>query len=300
MAAKKIRDVVAKARALTTPQTARMTFPTTERLAYGMMFKFKQLTYDIRPGSKAQFSNHIRGAHIFLPLPTGGIWENLNMNYATPELGIIGQAIGMGATSAGAVLGGLGGEGSDSAMTETVRDLANRTAGGAAYLARSLVNAVGAGSAIDMKLGTVVNPYALALFQSVAPRQHQLEWRLFPRTESDSRMIRNIVNQFKFHALPERKPDGFFLTMPSEVEMQFFGTDKLFRFAPAVIVGVMVNYTPQGAPAFFGATNAPTGVILTLNLQEIESLARDAYTSDGVSDAFGTNIESPQVGVPVP
>ena len=170
---------------------------------------------------------------------------------------------------------------------KSIMNQADIVAGSAALALRKLANEAGVGAVIDIKTGSVVNPYSLSLFQSVTPRAHELAFRLIPRSQADSAMMRKIVQQFQYHSLPSRK-HRMFLTMPDEVEISFFGTDKLLKFAPCVINNVGVNYAPFGTPSFFGADNAPTGIELTLNLHEIEALTRESYEADGVTDAFRT------------
>lgn len=279
---------IAASRAKTSPQTSKMQFPTGEKMIYGMVFKFSKISYDLQPGSKAKFSNLTNDSHIFLPLPVGGIVENLGINYQQQEIGAVTQLMEAGAQGAQMVVDNVTGNPAPGQNVQSIINQAETVTGAAALALRKLANEVvpGAGALIDIKTGSVVNPYSLSLFQSVTPRAHQLVFRLVPRSQADSAMIRKIVQQFQYHSLPSRK-GKFFLTMPDELEISFFGTDKLFKFAPCVINNVGVNYTPFGTPSFFGADNAPTGVELTLNLQEIEALTRESYEAEGVTDAFG-------------
>jgi hypothetical protein len=270
--------VIGASRAKTSPQTSKMQFPTGEKMIYGMVFKFSKISYDLEPGSKAKFSNLTNDSHIFLPLPVGGIVENLGINYQQQDIGAVSQLMEAGAQGAQMLVDNVTGNPAPGQNVQSIINQAETVTGAAALALRKLANEAvpGAGALIDIKTGSVVNPYSLSLFQSVAPRAHQLVFRLVPRSQSDSAMIRKIVQQFQYHSLPSRK-GKFFLTMPDELEISFFGTDKLFKFAPCVINNVTVNYTPFGTPSFFGADNAPTGVELTLNLQEIEALTRESY-----------------------
>ena len=291
-AAKKI----GQSRARTAPQRSKMQFPTGEKLIYGMVFKFNKISYDLQPGSKAKFSNLTNDSHIFLPLPVGGIVENLGINYQQQEVGAVMHLMNAGAEGAKMLKDNLTGEATNDGNVQSIMNQVETATGAAAIALRKLANETipGAGAMIDIKTGSVVNPYSLSLFQSVTPRAHQLVFRLVPRSQADSAVIRKIVQQFQYHSLPSRK-DKLFLTMPDELEISFFGTDKLFKFAPCVINNVGVNYAPFGTPSFFGADNSPTGVELTLNLQEIEALTRESYeerdengVARGVTDAFGT------------
>lgn len=287
------KDIM-KSRQRNAPNSAKLQFPTSEKLYYGMYFKFNKIQYELEPGAKAKFSNLTEGAHIFLPLPVSGLIENLGINYQQQEVGVVGQLINAGANMADFVKDNVTGEALNTGNLLAAEAGVRTASGVAAYTFRKLANEVipGAGAIIDMKTGNVVNPYTLALFQSVAPRAHNFTFRLFPRNQADSDAIREIVNQFKWHSLPARQSQ-FFLTMPSEVELAFYGTDKLFKFAPCVITNISVNYTPLGQNAFFGQDGAPVGVEITLSFQEIESLTRESYEADGVKDAFNTGQDRP-------
>lgn len=284
------KQKIQSARRKTTPATAMMKFPTAERIAYGMYFKFNKVEYKIDANTAgAKFSNLGSGAHIFLPLPKNAIVENLGITYQSQDVGALMHLINVGATGAMMLKDNLSGEATNAGNIQTAMKMAGDLAGTASVIGRTALNSVapGAGAMYDMQSQTVVNPYTLALFQSVASRAHNFTFMLVPQNAEDSKMIQEIVRQFQYHSLPGKKPGGFFLTMPSEVEMAFYGTDKLFKFAPCFINNVSVNYSPFGTNSFFGLDGAPTGVELTLNFQEIESLTRESYEADGTKDAFG-------------
>jgi hypothetical protein len=284
------KKAVMGSRNRTSPATAKMQFPTAEKIAYGMFFKFNKIKYEINAAeSGAKFSNLTDGAHVFLPLPVSGLIENLGVNYNAQEVGAVMQLINTGANAADMIRDNVTGNPLPGVNQARIEEMGQNVSGAAARGLRQLLNETisGAGAVIDMKTGTVVNPYTLALFQSVAPRVHSFTFRLIPRNAADSRMIREIIRQFQYHSLPGKSPNGLFLTMPSEVEMAFYGTDKLFKFAPSVINNISVNYTALGTNAFFGEDGAPVAVEVTLTFQEVESLTRESYEVDGTGDAFG-------------
>jgi hypothetical protein len=83
--------------------------------------------------------------------------------------------------------------------------------------------------------------------------------------------------------------------MPEEVELCFFGTQFLYKFARCVITGVSVNHAALGMASFFAQDGAPTAVELTIQLEEIETLTKQAYgtpntvvqaTTAGANGAF--------------
>ena len=272
-----------------TAAKGKLQFPVsdTSNIKYGMQFKFVGQSYE-KYGDKAKFTRSISGAHIFLPMPTN-VLETLNVNYNVSELGAAGTLFETG----NQIINGLGNalhngmgtaEQREAAVANAVKDTMNVSG----YVVRRLVSGLSqeTGQAVDLKYGQVVNPYTVAVFQSTTPRNHSLTFRLIPRSYEDSLAIKAIVDAFKYHALPSRaggseSTGGIFLKMPEEVEVCFYGTQFLFKFARCVIQSVQVNHTPFGPPSFFaGSEGAPTGIELTIALQEIEQLTKESYGDD--------------------
>lgn len=284
--------VIAGSRASRSPIDAKLKHPP-DMTAYGMYFKFKEANYKfegglVGPGSKATLTKEITGAHIFLPLPVSGIFESQNLNYQTQSIGPLIQMISLGG-KVGASIGSIFDD--KTKVTDHTFGAADATEAGLGALsvaARTAVNSLGVGAAVDMMTGNVVNPFQLALFESVSPRAHNFTFRLIPRTPEESATIRHIINTFKFRSLPSFSgANRTFLKMPDEVEMAFYGTDKLFKFAPAYITSVQVNYSALGGQnVFFGEDQSPAGVELNLTFQEIEPLTRESYEDSG--DSAGT------------
>jgi hypothetical protein len=253
-------------------------FPASEKALYGMAFRFMATKYD--PGASKSIFDSITtfgGGHIFLPLPVSGIVENQSLSYDNVEMGPSGAAINAGGSMGAAARAGLTGQKVDSGA---VGAASVRGADALAYGVRQAVQGLSpqAGVYIDQQLGSILNPFSIAAFRGVTPRAHAFTFRLVPKNEADSALIREITDQFKYHSLPARSQNSLaFLTIPDEVEIEFFGTQNLFKFARCVIVSVNVSYTPFGPPAFFGSDGAPAAVELQLQFQEVEQLTRQAY-----------------------
>jgi len=270
-------------RARAEKKAKKLQFPPSDiaNMKYGVQFKFMAQNYE-KQGEKAKFVREISGGHVFLPMPTN-VMETLNVNYNVSELGAAGTLFEAGGTTADRLLG-LANDPSASISGDDVKSAVESAMNLSGYVARRLISGVSqeTGQALDMKLGTVVNPYTVAVFQSVAPRLHTLTFRLIPRSREDSIAIQAIVDTFKYHSMPSRSGDGatggLFLRMPEEVEVAFFGTQFLFKFARCVINNVQVNHTPLGPASFFaGSDGAPVAVELTVSLQEIEQLTKESY-----------------------
>ncbi len=272
---------------------AQMVFPAkSDNLNMGTLFKFVKFETSFGSGGTGVISKSLTGAHIALPLPEN-LQDTLNLNYDTVDLG----AVGVGLKSGEAVGEAL----KDTGVGGAVSAFGDRFAGDAEYLARTLSQISGAVSgAINIASGNVPNPFTTAIFKSVELRRHNLNFRLTPETPEDSAAINSIINEFKKRSLPKRNVDGRgkggnFLTMPDQVEIQFFGTNALYGFARCVIQGITVNYNPSNTPAFYknsgGLIGAPQSVEIQLQLSEIEQLVGDLFDGYGGS---GVGPNSPQ------
>jgi hypothetical protein len=285
-------QAIATSRGQTSPSNAALKFPTNETPAYGVLFKFVKYQYDIS-GTKAQFASNIQGSHIFLPMPTS-INNQISVNYDMTQLGIAGVLYKAGYDSGKSVGDAMKGMDIGSA-NQVLSKAGNVAVDTSAYVARKFVSGISAetGASIDLSRGTVPNPYTVATFQNVTPRQHTLNFRLVPTSQKDSQAIQKIVKNFEYHSLPGKS--DLFLTYPDELEIAFFGSEYLFQFARCVLLSVQTNYTPMGAWSPMVDT-APAAVEITLNLQEIEQLTREAYGTQGIVDASDPNTFNPDGG----
>ena len=260
-------------------QLAQLTFPASgAKLNMGMVFKFVGFRTDFGSGGLSVQSKNLTDAHVALPLPEN-IQDSLNIGYDTVDLGAVAAGIATGKAVSDALdTGGIG---------AAMGAFGGRIAGDAEFLARTLANiSGGVGGALSLAAGNVPNPYQTAVFKQVQLRKHNLNFRLVPETPEDSLAIQNIVNMFKFNSLPGNDGKKPFLSMPNQVQVEYFGTNALYGFGRCVIEGVTVNYAPSNAPAFFkngdgSLVGAPQAVELQLQLSEIEALDKQSFLPKG-------------------
>lgn len=271
---------------------AELVFPAGDKLNMGMVFKFVQFKAAFGDGStvKSVVAKNLTQAHIALPLPEN-IQDTLNLNYETTDLGAVAAGVKTGQAVSGALANGN--------ITDAMSTLAGRLPGDATFLARTLAQLSGpVAGALNISQGNVPNPFTTAIFKSVELRRHNFNFRLVPETPEDSVVIRDIVNRFKLESLPKRQ--GNFLKMPSEVEIEFFGTNALFGMSRCVIQGITVNYNPSNQPAFFknsgsGLFGAPQAVELQLQISEIEQLTGERFQQYTKSQSSRSNQASESV-----
>lgn len=130
--------------------------------------------------------------------------------------------------------------------------------------------------------GLAQNPFLTVLFKQPNFKEFRFNWKLIPRNPEEATTIQGIINEFKYHMLPDiaKKSSGTLLNYPDIVQIGFrFNDEYLFRFKPCVITNMTVNYTPASTPVFFkGAENVPSEIDLSLSVYEIEYWTKSDFT----------------------
>lgn len=124
------------------------------------------------------------------------------------------------------------------------------------------------GSALS---GVTTNPFEVVLFKHPNFKTHGFSWKFVPRDENESKIIRDLVETFKYHSLPGiSTSSGVFFSFPEILQIVFRPSDEyLYKFKPCVVDSVQVNYAPN-SPSFYKSTGAPTAVQFSIKVQEIE------------------------------
>ena len=174
--------------------------------------------------------------------------------------GILGALNTIVATTAGAGIGA-----SVAGLQNTVSTLADNSA--------KLLTGLNLNQVLQ-PFGMAVNPFLTVLFKQPTFKKHSFQWKLIPRDPNEARTINALINNFKYHMLPDILPNtaGTMLQYPDMVQMGFYGGDNfLYRFKPCVIENVQVNYAPSESPSFFkGSENIPTEIDFSVDFLEIE------------------------------
>jgi len=143
--------------------------------------------------------------------------------------------------------------------------------------------------------GVAQNPFMTMLYQSPAFKSHTFEWTLAPRNKSETETLNNIIQQFKSNMLPDIVPNlgGTLLTYPNMAKITIYPSGYLYDFKYCVVKDLSINFAPSG-PSFFNDSGAPTQVILSVNLQEIEWFSRSDITGVGTSPVGGIPVNQAQ------
>ena len=183
---------------------------------------------------------------------------------------------------------GLASEGFKGTFNQIASKIGNaglsESAATTAYLLRSFLPGDMAKS-VDFVTGNVVNPKEALAFNGVDLKSHSFSWELMPSSQSDSILIRNIVNVLKRKSLPSTEDIGpfnkVFLKYPALVDIHLLGIDPSYypTFKPCMIKSIEVDYGLGGSTAFL-QNGAPMGVSLSMELMET-----DIHTADDISSS---------------
>lgn len=128
------------------------------------------------------------GTAVYLPMPSG-LAVGYNATWDQQQLGFLGEAVrkGIGAPSASSAIKDIG-----AALSATgVKALVDMVAGDAVS---------GAGVA----LGMMSNPGYALMFSGSNFRSYTFSYNLIARNENESRVIRKLINIFKYYMSPSR------------------------------------------------------------------------------------------------
>lgn len=194
------------------------------------------------------------------------------------------EAFGLvGATMAGSRNAGIAGGAMDAASAAWGSAKAN--------IASSIIGKMGGNVSAEAYMGEtqgrIPNPYVTMVFKGVDFRKFQMVFTFAPFTESDCKVIDDIVKTFRGNSLPPGSGENkgpVFLGYPMEVEIKYLWMGKdnewLHKFKRSVITGVEVDNAAAGM--FSTMRNGfPTNTKVTLSLSEVEIVLRDDVKQKG-------------------
>ena len=250
---------------------------------YHMIFEFAK--YE-RPNPKNQ-STLTTLQTIIMPMPDGsGINDHQSFGWNTAPMGIVG----VGYENVGAV-GTIAGDVADaSGLTAKLRTLMKPGVDVGAYLASSALQTLGGGVRSNLAtlggqvIGATANPGLSTFFEGIRFRNFSFTWTFAPKDETESLLIRRIINAFKVNSLPTFSTTNLILNYPLIVKPKYsLNSDPdepgyITDFRYCAITDISVRYSPQGeAPSFYSGTHAPVFINCTIALQEIEYQLADSY-----------------------
>jgi hypothetical protein len=183
------------------------------------------------------------------------------VNYNTKDLGVLTGAIVQGSATDASKAKEFMGEGFARAIAELIK----------------LPGIIGSSTLADIReltTATRTNPFRQVMFESVDYRTFNFRYNFFPRSEKESKDVRNIIDLFKRHMHPELSENKFFHIYPSEFEIRYMYKTKenpyLHKISTCALTDMQVDYGGDQFSTF--ENGAPTQISMTLTFRELEQL----------------------------
>jgi len=189
------------------------------------------------------------------------------------ELGTIGGAltqVGPGTTSMEDFLKNAGGAG----------EAIGRGLIGVSDIFKQIGLNVDFGGTVQTLTKKVVNPFKEQLFKTMNFRDFAFEWKFAPRNRNELENVMQIIDTFKFHMHSGRDTSDFFLTYPSEfqIEFRYRGAENRFvnKISTCALTDMKVDYGAGGAfTTFKDVGGAPSEITMQLAFKELELMTKD-------------------------
>jgi len=160
-------------------------------------------------------------------------------------------------------------------------------------LTAEAVNVFGANVSIDQILartnGKIFNPNLELLFNGVTLRDFRFSFKMTPRDEDESDVVKMIIKTFKKYMAAQRGGGGsdaakdLYLKTPYAFQPKYMtgnGSHKfLHKFKTCALKGVSVNYTGENVYATYH-DGTPISLVMDLNFQELLPIYGDEYPED--------------------
>lgn len=164
-------------------------------------------------------------------------------------------------------------------MSDVQTDSSNVKKGLKAFFAQQ---ATGVQGLLARTEGIIVNPNLELLFNGPTLRDFGFSYKMSPRSEPESIMIKKIIRMFKQSMAAQRSTSNLFLKTPNTYRLQFItGGTTEHTFLPKIkecaLTSFNVNYAADGTYATFDNTS-PVAYELQFSFQELTPIFNDDYT----------------------
>ena len=121
------------------------------------------------------------------------------------------------------------------------------------------------------------NPKKEVMFDSFSFRKFNFKYDFAPKSEAESDMVRDIIETFRYYALPELNAGKFFYIFPAEFEIAFMqgqlDNPHIPKITTSVLKRVTVNYAPNNVWSTL-PNGAPLSLSMNLEFLEMELVDR--------------------------
>ena len=136
-------------------------------------------------------------------------------------------------------------------------------------------DAVNAGKSL---WGIAPNQFLTILLKGPQYKKYTFTWKLAPKNEKESQILYNIIRRLNNETSPSPDYANFIWRYPSIFQCSFSPNEnQMYKFKPAVLENVVVDYTGSGMPAFY-KSGYPESIQLSLSFLEMEFWIKGDFT----------------------
>jgi Tail-tube assembly protein len=122
-----------------------------------------------------------------------------------------------------------------------------------------------------------LNPKKEVMFKGFGFRNFQFSYTFAPKSALESKMVKDIIETFRYYALPEISPAKLFYIFPSEFEISFMQGQKdnphIPKITTCVLESISVNYMPRNVWSVL-PDGSPLAVSISMQFKELELVDR--------------------------
>lgn len=136
--------------------------------------------------------------------------------------------------------------------------------------------------------GAVFNPNTELLFQGPQLRSFSFNFKLTPRSDTESKIVRQIIGFFKRNMAPQTETSGLYLKAPKIFEIKYYYNGKNIHpgiglIKDCALQACNVDYTPDGSYMSF-EDGAMVSYNLSLQFMELEPVYAKDYDDTNAKD----------------
>jgi hypothetical protein len=139
------------------------------------------------------------------------------------------------------------------------------------------------GVATSAFTGTTVNQLMVVVLDRPQFKNFELTWKFVPKNDKETQLLKKFILQLNKYTSPGINESTGFFKFPKIFQMAFRSSsgnnlwDMLYRFKPAIVEKMRVNFAAGGMPAFYNSSNGPESIELTLSFKELEYWVSEDY-----------------------
>jgi len=136
--------------------------------------------------------------------------------------------------------------------------------------------------------GAVFNPNTELLFQGPQLRSFSFNFKLTPRSDTESKIVRQIIGFFKRNMAPQTETSGLYLKAPKIFNIDYYyngtkGHPGIGLIKDCALQACNVDYTPDGSYMSF-EDGAMVSYNLSLQFMELEPVYAKDYDDENAKD----------------